>query len=120
MTNRADLDQLTSEESTLLAKTGQDMLSKRKGWEVSILYNSKFILMATSLGTNAVVVTRVHCIKVALGNKELKFESQFHRRFIMQKHCCLHDCVCPLSAAQAEHNIPRYKNGLNDTKKKYK
>ena len=26
-----------------------------------ILYNSKFILMATSLETNAVVVTRVHC-----------------------------------------------------------
>ena len=26
-----------------------------------ILYNSNFILMATSLGTNAVVVTRVHC-----------------------------------------------------------
>ena len=26
-----------------------------------ILYNSKFIIMATSLGTNAVVVTRVHC-----------------------------------------------------------
>ena len=25
-----------------------------------ILYNSKFILMATSFGTNAVVVTRVH------------------------------------------------------------
>ena len=30
---------------------------------LSILYNSKFILMAMSLGTNAVVVTRVHCIK---------------------------------------------------------
>ena len=29
---------------------------------LSILYNSKFILMAKSLGTNAVVVTRVHCI----------------------------------------------------------
>ena len=29
-----------------------------------IIYNSKFISMATSLGTNAVVVTRVHCIKV--------------------------------------------------------
>ena len=28
---------------------------------LSILYNSKFILMATSLGTNAVVVTRVYC-----------------------------------------------------------
>ena len=27
-----------------------------------ILYNSKFILMATSLGTNVVVVMRVHCI----------------------------------------------------------
>ena len=26
-----------------------------------ILYNSKFIRMATALGTNAVVVTRVHC-----------------------------------------------------------
>ena len=26
-----------------------------------ILYNSKFITMATCLGTNAVVVTRVHC-----------------------------------------------------------
>ena len=26
-----------------------------------ILYNTKFILMATFLGTNAVVVTRVHC-----------------------------------------------------------
>ena len=27
-----------------------------------ILYKSKFIIMATSFGTNAVVVTRVHCI----------------------------------------------------------
>ena len=30
---------------------------------LSILYNSKFILTATSLGTNAVVVTRVHYIR---------------------------------------------------------
>ena len=30
-------------------------------WSLSILYNSKFVLIATSLGTNAVVVTRVHC-----------------------------------------------------------
>ena len=29
---------------------------------LSTLYNSKFIVMATCLGTNAVVVTRVHCI----------------------------------------------------------
>ena len=28
---------------------------------LSSLYNSKFILMATSLGTNTVVVTRVRC-----------------------------------------------------------
>ena len=28
---------------------------------LKILYNSKFILEATSLRTNAVVVTRVHC-----------------------------------------------------------
>ena len=31
-----------------------------------ILYSSKFILMATSLGTNAVVVTRVHCIIIKI------------------------------------------------------
>ena len=28
---------------------------------LNILYNSKFILMATSLGTNAVILTRVPC-----------------------------------------------------------
>ena len=28
---------------------------------LSILYNSKFILMAMSSGTNDVVITRVHC-----------------------------------------------------------
>ena len=27
-----------------------------------ILYNSKFTIMVTSLGTNFVVVTRVHCL----------------------------------------------------------
>ena len=27
----------------------------------SVLYNSKFVLMAMSLGANAVIVTRVHC-----------------------------------------------------------
>ena len=31
---------------------------------LKILYNSKFILMAISSGTNAVVVTRVHCSKM--------------------------------------------------------
>ena len=31
-----------------------------------ILYNSKFILMSTSLGTNAVIVMRVHCMWVHL------------------------------------------------------
>ena len=34
---------------------------------LSILYNSKFILMAMSLGTNDVVVTRVHCIYLWIG-----------------------------------------------------
>ena len=29
-----------------------------------ILYNSKFIIMATFLGTNAVVVTGIHCTRV--------------------------------------------------------
>ena len=31
---------------------------------LKILYNSKFIIMVTSLGINAVVVTKVHCNKV--------------------------------------------------------
>ena len=31
---------------------------------VRILYNSKFILMATSLGTNAMIVAKVHCIRM--------------------------------------------------------
>ena len=29
------------------------------------LYNSKFVIMATSLGKNVVVVTRVHCKEIA-------------------------------------------------------
>ena len=33
---------------------------------LGILYNNKFILMATSLATNAVVVTRVHCTLVCI------------------------------------------------------
>ena len=33
---------------------------------LSILYNSKFILMAMSLETNAVVVTKVHCIGILM------------------------------------------------------
>ena len=36
-------------------------LSYKSFWPLRILYNSKFILMATSLGTNTVVVTRVYC-----------------------------------------------------------
>ena len=48
---------------------------------LKILYNSKFILMATSLGTNAVVVTRVHC------NKETCCGSVFGRTILI---FCLH------------------------------
>ena len=38
-----------------------------------ILYNSKFILMATSLGTNAVVVTRFHCMMNNLSHNIRKY-----------------------------------------------
>ena len=41
-------------------KTKQD-LSYISICSLSVLYNSKYILMATSLGANAVVVTRGHC-----------------------------------------------------------
>ena len=43
---------------------------------LKILYNSKFILMAISLGTNAVVVTRVHCNVLGVVFKLLYFNSQ--------------------------------------------
>ena len=43
---------------------------------LSIFYNSKFILMATSLGTNAVVVTRVHCTLIGVQRqKKITFRS---------------------------------------------
>ena len=42
-------------------RTTQD-LSYISICSLSILYNCKFVLMSMSLGTNAIVVTRVHCI----------------------------------------------------------
>ena len=41
-------------------RTKQD-LSYTSVCSLRILYNSKYILLATSLGTNTVVVKRVHC-----------------------------------------------------------
>ena len=41
-----------------------------------LLYNSKFILMAISLGINAVVVTRVHCIKFQMQPGKKRFMNQ--------------------------------------------
>ena len=38
-----------------------------------ILNNNKFILVATSLGTNAVVLTRVHCISFTWVNTRLGY-----------------------------------------------
>ena len=43
-----------------------------------ILYNSKFMLMATSLVTNAVVVTRVHCIILMVPQLILILATQFY------------------------------------------
>ena len=42
-------------------RTKQD-ISNISVCSLIILYNSKFLLMARSLGTNAVIVMRVHCI----------------------------------------------------------
>ena len=50
--------------STRKIRTKQD-LSYISICSLNILYNSKFILMATFLGTDAVVVTRVLCINRA-------------------------------------------------------
>ena len=52
---------LTNIQNIYSVRTKQG-LSYRAFCPYRILYNSKVILMATSLGTNAIVVTRVHCI----------------------------------------------------------
>ena len=75
---------------------------------LSILYNSKFILMATSLETNAVVVGRVHCItlmcfqiitwssldwfKSDLGNR-WEIDSILGTTFDLVVHICMTYCL---------------------------
>ena len=51
---------LTNIENMFCEEIQQD-LSYISIYSLSILYNTKFILMAKSLGTNAIVLTRVHC-----------------------------------------------------------
>ena len=50
-----------------------------------ILYNSEFILMATNLGTNAVVVTRVHCICIHFAKGDNLFKHEF--TFLLSETC---------------------------------
>ena len=52
-------------------RTKQD-LSYISICSLSILFNSKFILMATSLETNGVDVTRVHCTVQTAKKKKKK------------------------------------------------
>ena len=52
---------------------------------LSILYNSKFILMATSLGTNAVVVTRVHCIQLCSLRGRVRPQHRLNRYSIFKE-----------------------------------
>ena len=54
----------SSKAYVLWGNKNKTRLSDRPACPYRILYNSKFILMATSLGTNAVVVTKVHCIMI--------------------------------------------------------
>ena len=54
---------------------------------LSGLYNSKLILMATSLRTNAVVVTRVYCSHCHFNgsvNEEAKFAATIKKGFKLQ------------------------------------
>ena len=55
-----------------------------------ILYNSKFILMPKSLGTNAVVIMRVHCISIATSQLDV-LRKLFCRgfSFLSVKNCQL-------------------------------
>ena len=47
-----------------------------------ILYNSKFIITATCLGTNAVVVTRVQCISLPENESHTKRASAPYYIFV--------------------------------------
>ena len=49
---------------------------------IRILYNSIFILMATALGTNAVVVMRVHCSKQEVTNV-ISLVQKWHQTYQM-------------------------------------
>ena len=51
---------------------------------LKILYNSKFIIMATSLGTNAVVVTKVHCISLIFFTDIFHFFLKPHFPYLLQ------------------------------------
>ena len=46
----------------------------------SILYNSNFILTATSLGTNPVVVARVHCTIISLVENKINLQGRNVRK----------------------------------------
>ena len=58
--------------------TNQD-LSYVSVCSLSILYNGKVILMTTSLGTNAVIVKRVHCITALFPGRDDKAQIVFQK-----------------------------------------
>ena len=66
-------------------RTKQD-LSYLSICSLSILYNSKFILMAMSLGTNPVVVTRIHCILNPLNHHLLNKKKSLFQAYRKHKY----------------------------------
>ena len=70
-------------------------------WSLSILYKSKFNLLATFLRTNAVVVTRVHCnIHIIIRTRNIQINQQ-NRTIAM-----LNDDIFYQIIMQAENEYP--------------
>ena len=76
--------------------------------------NSKFILMATSLGTKAVVVTKVHCTenfttkKWNFSDKKFWYFSCFsskHRLWVLVRTALTRPTICVLSRNKKNKNI---------------
>ena len=68
---------------------------------LSFLYNSKFILMAMSWGTNAVVVTRVHCNNKYITDNHLIQQFVFLSFYLIQcKHLA---CLVKISEDILKH-----------------
>ena len=72
-----------------------------------ILYNRKFMITATLLGTNAVVVTRFHCTAFRVVAWLIRPIIQLPHIFLFTKKNNFHD-PCPCACVEIDHSVLRW------------